>query len=1302
MTKEQELLLSAMYGSSAPMMGQASPISAPMMGQDSPISDPNTAVPLIYRGVPAPPKITGIPAVDALLSMAAPAIGQTMLGMTDPRMVPSLGPGVSPSEAIYMRDINQPLVQMYQDRQLYKHGGRFGEQTSKILTNIGMHDMLGVSSERFQREITNIGVSPVGRQIVGQLMTNRIMQDIMGGDVIGATDQLLGARHKFGMIPGQLIDPYDIPGQTAMMQHGSDVADQLMKSVYTQEDGTEGITPNYNYTRGFKVDDLARMGTYMAERGVRQMKGIDINPREKSEAIGEMARVMESLADLTGLAEDDLTGLSSALERITGKQWPKIFSQGGAEGLARSFGEMNAMAQALNVTGEVMYDTVAKMQTTMDASLGISAEAEQLGVNSGGYRIGGGNLMANRVLAIAATNPDKSRQQIMAEQGALLAIGMQSEKGRAAQLVNYLDQQGMVTSTMMEEWESAIDAGDTPRIESVALATYRQAFGSEIMGRELMADDAFMKQVISDSDREHGEAATAQILSMMSSELGERTVDQLMAHTRKGAQAYADEMGVSISPTPNQVAIQDYKSITGYLNSRGDEKIGPMPLDPTPQELDAGAMTGPGLAERLTGLYEDAIEEDKTPKEAMAVVRGALAGPQFDKVRKGLHRSMYRGRTGQLRDIVKSGDYDEIGYTNALLKSLDNTKAMPRAEWQEMYDRMSEARDEARETGDTKPYTAVALAIEDELNKDKDIDQRKLRLAREEAVERQDRGQEAVETTVTTMQAAHRRLVGQAVGVGAKAVTGEQDALAKIYEKVNFGEMKIGDALKQVATFASLEGEDYEEVVKLIKSGRGITPANILEQRAVALVDDVAMKAVLPKYLGETGVGLDGAVEDINNSQKTYEQAAVMAPLNAAMEYDITDQNQKYRSTFNQVALGVLSGDDPLSRMIGVEEAELPDAPVISLFHMDGIGSEGRRQRREAAAKWQVRAQAIKDRKTAEKEARRVDNIGRTPEEIERRDELHDSVPAYWLRKYAKEGREIKADTKASAHELLTLAGSDEIRDAKMMTAVRLSVPQIVDSTVDKKQRREDLSALEAKLRKKGVPEERVSEIHTASVTHMENVERMQKVNKRIGAIMDSEKLQERLKRAASDDDMRDWRVARRARHVDRIIEAEGTGKVQAHFLQEIDFEDRSGSWPFEVRTPNKAALRAMKTLSGRDDSWLAPGYFWGEDDEEAKAEARKIGAMSEKEIQAIMDEAGPRSEALLYLADEHKKQQADVYKKQQAEDGRDKTGAPARGEGKANTMRLTGELLLRDTRQGNRTVGTVSFSEDSKGYPGG
>jgi hypothetical protein len=1141
-------------------------------------------------------------------------------------MIPSLGPGISPSEARYMRDVNQPMYETAKDQQLYDHGARFGEQTSRMLTNIGVPDMLNMSADDFQRNLVNAGSSPVGRQVVGQVMANKTVQGIMGGDVIGASDQLLGSRHTLGVIPGELLDPEDIRGQAAMMQHASDVSSELMKSVYTQADGTQGITPNYDYTRGFTVDDMAKVGTHMAARGVRHMQGIDIDPREKAEGIGEMNRVMESLADLTG--SDDISQLMANLDKISNKRWPAIMSMGGGGALEDSFRQMSAMSKALGVSGDVMVDTVINMQDTLKGSMGITQDHVDLGIDGGGYGGAGGQYMAERVLAISAANPDKSRQQVMAEQGALSAITMDSEKGRTMQLVNYLDQQNAISAPLYEALEEAVDLGDTQKQRSVTDEIFRKAYGSEFIGRELAQNDNYMSQVIQDTDDATAVRTMSQIMSMAGSELGERAVQHGFQGMKRGVSAYTKETGVPVNVSREDVAGRDMASITGYFEDHDDSET----------------------AQMFTELYDTEFAKTGDAQKAMNVVRGALTSDKFDMDRGSIMERIEQGRQQQVADIVAEGEYDEIGAANTLIHSLQGTKGLTGEQSSEFRGKMRDITKELEKTGDTEKADAAATQVQADIEKLVGKDSLKYKLAQEDVDISRERAEEAKEITAATNTYVDRQLNANASGVGVGAVRDEQTDLADIYADLESGDMSKKEALGIVSDFASLGGEDYKDVVSTIK--KGVTEDQVKQQRRVALTTDDSAKRAAAERLGGAAAGLAGATEDIVASRETFEDAESMAIVNAAKSKVIDDEHQDMRTTFSQLAVGAVSGDVTVARLLGMEDAD----PVTA----DMTRAERKKARAAAEA--------------TRKDKARIDAIGQTAEAVERREDVAGSRPAKRLRGLAEDAKKSTAKSRESAKAIRAHAMSDEVKEAGMSPAVFAYAAKVADPTLSKKGREEAQETMEKKLSAAGVSQDRIDDVTDDAKKHRKNVGKTVKIGKKMNEVMDSMSKDEDVQRVAVDEKARKRRVSRTAAKArDSMTSAEGTGKLEGTFLVDLEFDKLEGD-------ERKEALKAAKTLSGRTDSnfWNA-GIFSGNDVKEAEAEMAKFAGKSSQEIEKIIGEGGERSEAASKLAE--------IYKSQEA-DGDSKGGKPKRGDKDKSTMRLTGELVIKTP--GGRVLGSA------------
>ena len=874
-------------GSTVPWPGNVIRPGQPLQG----------GAPFMHRGVPAPRPVTGVPTVDALMSMAAPAIGQYALGMTNPVNLPHLAPGVSPSSGFYARDVTQPMVTASQDQKRYQIGLGAGEQLGRIGSNLGVHRALGVSAEEFQHGMGNLGAMGGGRDLAAQALSTPMMQQVMGGDVMGAHDTILRNRHALGRVPGELLAPMDIEGQTGLMEHASKFSTELTKAIRGGEDGLLTTTPNYDFSRGFRDEELSELGATMAQRGVSQMQGVDSDISGKVDAVGETAKSMRAVSELIGGGEMD--ELISALDKISNKQWPAMLSSGNASGLRQSIQEISSAAKVFGVTGEEMTNAVASF-------------TGERGVGEGVYGdMAAGQMMASHVYAVARTNPNKPISQVAGEQRQLMENAMDSEQGRDIRLLNYAHSQGLITDNAMDDVMGSIATGTKIQQESVATHALKAAFGSEATVDRMTRDDAFMRWA--DQNTDGSTRGMDMMMAATGREFGERFQQNILDNVGKGSSEYRTQNDVRASLTTKQKAETKMAATLEYFEGDADT-VGLLEA----AHADAMAEGGPhpeAEALRRVNKVLSGAQYKEQRGEVLRQQRNAVKQKEGENIASGSFESFT-----DAQDVIKgltagAGNFMDVDQSDAVRGLLNASEAAAREGDQVEAEKQADAA-VAMAMGHAKaakvdPRIIKNAVKEQELNAERRLETADAQADKLILYERTGRGLDAM---------------GVAPEVGAEFIEREQNTLAQILgglsEGVEDGELK--EAREYIQQTTTLSDDERKQMIALVNSGDSDELQKAAEQQS-----RIAGQANI--NIGQTQVAFGtnaSAVEDLKASQGTYGDAQTMIRSQAALEMVVDDANQDLRTTFPQLLIGAAEGTVTLERLLGLQDTDADDSAL--------------------------------------------------------------------------------------------------------------------------------------------------------------------------------------------------------------------------------------------------------------------------------------------------------------------------------------------------------------------------------------
>lgn len=203
---------------------------------------------------------TGSPLVDAGFSMAQQGLWSLAGGEGPAQVIPNVSPGENVIEASEF--LNN--VARKQQELLAQYAANFnpaGNYVADLLTQFG-HPK---AAQQLRTAMRSPGAGQIVSQIVNQ---NPIVAKMLGGDTFQAYNELMHQAGAFG--GGQMIsNPASMSAaRTQSLNHTNQVAGELTRRMFTDEDGRFTPVANPVYTGGFRPDDAMRMTGQMARDGL--------------------------------------------------------------------------------------------------------------------------------------------------------------------------------------------------------------------------------------------------------------------------------------------------------------------------------------------------------------------------------------------------------------------------------------------------------------------------------------------------------------------------------------------------------------------------------------------------------------------------------------------------------------------------------------------------------------------------------------------------------------------------------------------------------------------------------------------------------------------------------------------------------------------------------------------------------------------------------------------------------------------------------------------------------------------------
>jgi len=606
--------------------GSTTPSYDPITGQPTYAQPQAPGLPFIYgqAQMPGPPN-TGNQYANLALGVLAPIAAQ-MMGMQNPQFQPQAGPGVTPSMAYYMRDVQAPIFQAAQQQYLWQWGGMMGGAVGAMTGNA-----------QIQQNMINAGQSDIGRMITQMVMSTPIAQNIMGGDPMRMQESIFAARGSFA--GNQLVDPRNLSAQVGMARQTNDFIMNLTGAMYGRPDGGMGITPNFSFTRGFGAQDIGTLAQQMAIRGtpgfvgLTETAGMDpgqaravegVRSTGRVQQLGQMLGTVSALSELMG--GGTMNELITTLDRLTNMRWPTL----NAARLEQTFRQMSATAQVIGVSGPTMMATAENFQQGMNMAAGIGPAQAALGVTAGGYAdlpVAGylTNLTLGGAKARGVQGDPVAVARMAAQQTALMNIGFNAPFGRDARLMGWLAETGQID---VGTFNNFVQSTNPEQAQAFANQAFTSAFGTNgpARARRMMLDPA-MASVVTQGTQYFAGPVTEGIVNFQNVEFAERAHRGLMQTEAGFARRLATEAGrLPGLPVP----------LAAHARMQG-----------TLDYLTAVARE-PGLAADVRQIFDQATGEGLQPQQAMARVQQFMtANPAFEPHRMAIRQAQQESLMGE-------------------------------------------------------------------------------------------------------------------------------------------------------------------------------------------------------------------------------------------------------------------------------------------------------------------------------------------------------------------------------------------------------------------------------------------------------------------------------------------------------------------------------------------------------------------------------------------------------------------------------------------------------------------------------
>lgn len=886
--------------------GSTTPSYDPVTGAPTYMPPPPVGLPFIYsQAQQAGPTNTGNAYGNLALQVLAPIAAQ-MMGVQNPQFMPAAPPGVSPSTAYYMRDVQSPIFQAAQQQYLWQWGGALGGTMGAMTGNA-----------QWQQNLVNAGQSDIGRMVTQMAMGTPLMQNVMGGDPMRMQEMLFASR---GSLAGrQVVDPYNISAQIGMARQTNDFAMNLTQAMYQRPNGEMGITPNMGFTRGFSAQDIGGLAQQMAVRGAPGFVGLaetgGMDPTQaraiegqrasgRTEQVRQMVSTMSSLSELMG--GGSMTELIKALDRLTNMQWPTL----NPSRMEQTFRRMSATAEVLGVSGTTMLATAESFQQGMNMSAGIGPGQAALGITAGGYA----GLPVAQYLTDMTLSGAKARgvqadpvavARMTAQQSALVGIGFNSPFGKDARMMGWLAETGQID---VGTFQGFIQSQSPEQAQSYANQTFNGVFGAggAAKARRMMNDPA-MAAVITQQTQNFAGPVVGGIVDMQGIEFSQRVQRTLLSTEAGYAQTIARAAGRSYNLPTAELAHTRLQGTLDYLTGQGARELGT----------------------DVRNVFDRAIATNQTPQQAMMQAQRFIdTSAALVPYRSGIQQAQ--------RAMVMGEEINRVAFLSPELQA-DAVSRAKRGIW------------------GVDPTLREDINSINSLGSRADMEDRKGNYAVAENLRKEMRQKQTdLEGKVTPEQRAAGQREGEAVSRNMGETRARAESARIMHERVraNAGGLESAvydQSLVSWAFDARRRGASTEEVAGTL--GPLATLSDTERSRVYAALDLEPNSPEFQKEEARQGAAsstLQRAVSDVEAKHGYSGIAEVVTNNMNARQVKALTANRVARLTQDKSLSDMMRSDLRRNLLQRVAEAGAGDAPVTDIVGLEA-GGQVLSQRRDAA-----------------------------------------------------------------------------------------------------------------------------------------------------------------------------------------------------------------------------------------------------------------------------------------------------------------------------------------------------------------
>jgi hypothetical protein len=642
-------------------------------------------------------------------------------------------------------------------------------------------------------------------------------------------------------------------------------------------------------------------------RGPRYMQEL----ARVKERVGEANVLFESLGDLMG--SRDIEELSQTLNEISSKPWAKLDANA-MKALNFNLRDLQATAQILDVSKAEMMDTLRSMHSISQASTGVTTNQIAMGMGGGGA---GGTAaavdMSRLVYGIAQNTGAKSPQdiyRISMQQAGLMSIGVNSTAGKAATLIEYLNENGSIDPELYERARETLKTGTIGERNEVIDDVLTKSFGSVAAGKSYL-DNPMNMRMMRESMGDVGWANTVDtIRGGQSTEWNVRYADAQRTRFEQYLAGMRKQAGFEYNRDPNLEGADAHSDTIKFLGSQSD--------------------VTPNAINELNSIYSKAIAKGESPMQADQAVQEFISrDPSLKKYSNDLKR--VRADEAVLRqssDMLKTFKPGKLFDTT--IKSMENFGVM-----RDMADPQKKKLRELERLVQTDPIEAYEqlktfLGPVGAGHNLLSPDQRVMLNTSLDAVRRDFKGTEAQVKAFQTGR--QRTMFGFQSGLSTSDIEIANDMLtesmAEYQDKIGTpDEEEASAAYRKKISYLSgvLPPEEVERYSKL-----GLDKTKTAQARADELQVEIDKQGQINMdqdmstwvAMSNSGTPMDykDAVSELQQYGGDRHSAIRAMSAGEAAFHQIMSDKSDLRATLPQLGVALAKGNIGLARMFGVEE----------------------------------------------------------------------------------------------------------------------------------------------------------------------------------------------------------------------------------------------------------------------------------------------------------------------------------------------------------------------------------------------